>query len=142
MVSILNSSLSLSFTDDSDLEGEDSEDGSDSVIKTDIAQFQISDEKWNIVLGTSSWLLVVGTKCDLLLDNKLVNDQKKQGWYPVDTSEAESHALEQGVDYFETSSLLGTNIKEVFDILIQGKASTMPNFRYSIFHETLEWVRI
>ena len=54
MVSILNSSLSLSFTDDSDLEGEDSEDGSDSVIKTDIAQFQISDEKWNIVLGTSS----------------------------------------------------------------------------------------
>ncbi len=39
--------------------------------------------------------------------------------YPVDTEEAENYALEHGVFYFETSSLLGDNISESFNVLIQ-----------------------
>jgi hypothetical protein len=39
--------------------------------------------------------------------------------YPVETQEAENFALENGVNYFETSSLLGDNINEVFNVLIQ-----------------------
>lgn len=37
----------------SDKESEESEDGTESVVKTDNAQFQISEEKWNIILGNS-----------------------------------------------------------------------------------------
>ncbi|CAI2371038.1 unnamed protein product [Moneuplotes crassus] len=93
-----------------DGEGEGS-DNSDTTINTGDAEFQVSNEKWNIVL--------VGTKKDLLKDEKLVNDYKKQGMYPVNTQDAENYALEHGVFYFETSSLLGDNISESFNVLIQ-----------------------
>jgi hypothetical protein len=47
------SDLSESKKDKSDKESEESEDGSESVVKTDNAQFQVSEEKWNIILGNS-----------------------------------------------------------------------------------------
>jgi hypothetical protein len=45
--------LSESKKDKSDKESEESKDGSESVVKTDNAQFQVSEEKWNIILGNS-----------------------------------------------------------------------------------------
>mmetsp|Transcript_1311 Transcript_1311/g.1172 ORF Transcript_1311/g.1172 Transcript_1311/m.1172 type:complete len:182 (+) Transcript_1311:613-1158(+) len=68
---------------------------------------------------------------DLLKDDKLVNDYKKQGIYPVRKEEAESYALENGVFYFETSSLMGENIKETFDVLIQSYYTTTEYFNDS-----------
>lgn len=61
-------------------------------------------------------------------DDKLVNDFKKQGIYPVEKEEAENYALENGVFYFETSSLFGDNISEVFNVLIQSYYVTTDYF--------------
>lgn len=58
-------------------------------------------------------------------NEKLVNDLKKQGTFPVDSKEAEDYALENGLlSFYETSSLLGQNTKETFDSLIQGFYTT------------------
>ena len=74
----------------------------------------------------------VGTKSDLLRDAKLVNDCKKQGIFPVTREEAENFALEHGVNYFETSALLGENVKDVFDVLIQSYYTTTDMYKVSI----------
>lgn len=48
--------------------------------------------------------------------------------YPVEREEAENYALENGVFYFETSSLFGDNISEMFNVLIQSYYTTTDYF--------------